>query len=35
LVEGSSAEMIVKHPPPPGINDQPSSFEEAVRAALR
>jgi len=35
LVEGLSAEMIVKHPPPPGLNDDPKGFEEAVRAALR
>ena len=34
LVEGLSAEMIVRTPPPPGINDQPLGFDEAVRAAL-
>ena len=34
LVEGLSAEMIVKHPPPPGLNDEPMGFEDAVRAAL-
>ena len=34
LVEGLSAEMVVKHPPPPGLNDDPKGFEEAVRAAL-
>ena len=34
LVEGLSAEMIVKRPPPPGLNDDPKGFEEAVRAAL-
>jgi uncharacterized protein YbjT (DUF2867 family) len=34
LVEGLSAEMIVKHPPPSGLNDHPKGFEEAVRAAL-
>lgn len=34
LVEGLSAEMVVKHPPPPGINDDPKGFDEAVRAAL-
>jgi uncharacterized protein YbjT (DUF2867 family) len=34
LVEGLSAEMIVKHPPPPGLNDDPKGFEEAVRDAL-
>ena len=34
LVEGLSAEMLVEHPPPPGLNDDPMGFEEAVRAAL-
>ncbi len=34
LVEGLSAEMLVKTPPPPGINDAPLGFEDAVRAAL-
>jgi uncharacterized protein YbjT (DUF2867 family) len=34
LVEGLSAEMIVKHPPPAGLNDHPKGFEEAVRDAL-
>ena len=34
LVEGLSAEMIVRNPPPPGINDDPMSFDDAVRAAL-
>jgi uncharacterized protein YbjT (DUF2867 family) len=34
LVEGLSAEMLVTHPPPPGLNDHPKGFEEAVRAAL-
>ena len=34
LVEGLSAEMIVKTPPPPGINDDPLGFDEAVRRAL-
>jgi uncharacterized protein YbjT (DUF2867 family) len=34
LVEGLGAEMVVKHPPPPGLNDNPKGFEEAVRAAL-
>ena len=34
LVEGLSAEMLVEHPPPPGLNDNPKGFEEAVRAAL-
>ena len=35
LVQGLSAEMIVKTPPPPGINDDPLGFDEAVQAALR
>jgi uncharacterized protein YbjT (DUF2867 family) len=34
LVEGLSAEMIVRTPPPPGINDQPMGFDDAVKAAL-
>ena len=34
LVEGFSADMIVKTPPPPGINDDPLGFDEAVRRAL-
>ncbi len=34
LVEGLSAEMTVKNPPPPGINDDPLGFDEAVRKAL-
>ncbi len=34
LVEGLAAEMIVSTPPPPGINDEPLGFDEAVRAAL-
>jgi uncharacterized protein YbjT (DUF2867 family) len=34
LVQGLSAEMLVRNPPPPGLNDNPKGFEEAVRAAL-
>jgi hypothetical protein len=34
LVEGLSAEMVVRRPPPPGVNDDPMGFEEAVREAL-
>ena len=34
LVEGLSAEMLVRQAPPPGLNDHPKGFEEAVRAAL-
>jgi uncharacterized protein YbjT (DUF2867 family) len=34
LVQGLSAEMLVTDPPPPGVNDAPKPFDEAVRAAL-
>jgi uncharacterized protein YbjT (DUF2867 family) len=34
LVDGLSAETVVRDPPPPGINDHPAGFEDAVRAAL-
>ena len=34
LVEGLGEEMIVRTPPPPGINDAPMRFDDAVRAAL-
>ena len=34
LVEGLGSEMIVRTPPPPGINDDPAGFDDAVRAAL-
>jgi uncharacterized protein YbjT (DUF2867 family) len=34
LVEGLGAEMIVQQQPPPGINDDPMGFDDAVRAAL-
>ena len=34
LVEGLGAEMLVERPPPPGINDRPMGFDDAVRAAL-
>jgi uncharacterized protein YbjT (DUF2867 family) len=34
LVDGLSAETVVREPPPPGINDSPLGFEDAVRAAL-
>jgi uncharacterized protein YbjT (DUF2867 family) len=33
LIDGLSAEMIVHTPPPPGLNDAPLGFEDAVRAA--
>ncbi|WP_205699274.1 NAD(P)H-binding protein [Conexibacter sp. SYSU D00693] len=35
LVEGLGAEMVVREPPPEGINDAPLGFDEAVRVALR
>jgi uncharacterized protein YbjT (DUF2867 family) len=34
LVEGLSAETVVREPPPPGLNDRPLGFDAAVRAAL-
>jgi uncharacterized protein YbjT (DUF2867 family) len=34
LVDGLGSEMVVTEPPPPGINDRPLGFDEAVRAAL-
>jgi uncharacterized protein YbjT (DUF2867 family) len=34
LVEGLATEMVVRDPPPPGLNDSPLGFDEAVRAAL-
>ncbi|MCW2992149.1 MAG: NAD-dependent epimerase/dehydratase family protein [Solirubrobacterales bacterium] len=34
LVHGLSAEMVVREPPPPGINDAPLGFDDAVREAL-
>jgi uncharacterized protein YbjT (DUF2867 family) len=34
LVQGLSAEMLVRRPPPPGLNDDPLGFDDAVRAAL-
>jgi uncharacterized protein YbjT (DUF2867 family) len=34
LVDGLREEMIVHDPPPPGINDRPLGFDDAVRAAL-
>ena len=35
LVEGLSSEMVVRTPPPPGVNDDPLGFDDAVRCALR
>jgi uncharacterized protein YbjT (DUF2867 family) len=34
LVDGLKEEMIVHAPPPPGVNDHPKGFDDAVRAAL-
>jgi uncharacterized protein YbjT (DUF2867 family) len=34
LVEGLSAETVVREPPPRGLNDRPLGFDDAVRAAL-
>jgi hypothetical protein len=34
LIDGLSSEMVVRNPPPAGINDAPLGFEDAVRAAL-
>ena len=34
LVDGLREEMIVRTPPPPGINDAPMDFDAAVRIAL-
>jgi len=34
LVDGLREEMIVRTPPPDGINDRPLGFDEAVRLAL-
>ena len=35
LVDGLGAEMIVDREPPPGLNDSPLGFEDAVREALK
>jgi hypothetical protein len=34
LVDGLSSEMVVREPPPPGVNDDPLGFDDAVRSAL-
>jgi uncharacterized protein YbjT (DUF2867 family) len=34
LIEGMTSEMVVKDPPPPGLNDDPLGFDDAVRSAL-
>jgi hypothetical protein len=35
LVDGLRSEMVVRTPPPSGINDAPLGFDDAVREALR
>jgi uncharacterized protein YbjT (DUF2867 family) len=35
LIDGLREEMVVTDPPPPGVNDHPAGFDDAVRAALR
>ncbi|WP_158276839.1 NAD(P)H-binding protein [Paraconexibacter algicola] len=35
LVDGLSAETVVRRPPPAGLNDAPLGFDAAVRAALQ
>lgn len=34
LIDGLSAEMLVEQSPPPGVNDAPKGFDDAVREAL-
>jgi uncharacterized protein YbjT (DUF2867 family) len=34
LVDGLREEMLVRRPPPPGINEDPQRFATAVRAAI-
>jgi uncharacterized protein YbjT (DUF2867 family) len=34
LVDGLKSEMVVERQPPPGLNDRPLGFDDAVRAAL-
>ena len=34
LIDGLSAEMLVRRPPPPGLNDHPAGYDDAVRQAL-
>ena len=34
LIDGLKEELVVRTPPPPGINDEPLSFSEAVADAL-
>jgi hypothetical protein len=34
LVDGLREEMVVTVAPPPGVNEHPAGFDDAVRAAL-
>jgi uncharacterized protein YbjT (DUF2867 family) len=34
LVDGLRSEMVVEHAPPPGVNDAPRGFDQAVREAM-
>jgi uncharacterized protein YbjT (DUF2867 family) len=34
LIDGLSSEMVVRTPPPAGLNDDPLGFDEAVRSAI-
>jgi uncharacterized protein YbjT (DUF2867 family) len=34
LIDGLKEEMLVQAAPPPGVNDEPLGFDDAVRAAL-
>jgi uncharacterized protein YbjT (DUF2867 family) len=34
LIDGLASEMLVEESPPPGINDHPLGFDDAVRAAV-
>jgi uncharacterized protein YbjT (DUF2867 family) len=35
LIDGLKEEMIVRTPPPPGINDSPMNFDQAVERAMQ
>ena len=35
LIDGLKEEMIVRTPPPQGINDNPMTFDEAVERAMQ
>ena len=35
LIDGLTSEMVVQERPPPGLNDDPLGFDEAVRRALQ